>query len=68
MAQRIKKGDTVLVISGKDRGVRGEVIRVLPKKGVAFVEGANVATRHSSSRVWRRRASFTVRRLLSCPS
>ena len=35
MAQRIKKGDTVLVISGKDRGVRGEVIRVEPKKGVA---------------------------------
>ena len=46
MAQRIKKGDTVLVISGKDRGVRGEVIRVLPKKDVAIVEGVNVATRH----------------------
>lgn len=46
MAQRIKKGDTVLVISGKDRGVRGEVIRVEPKKGLAVVEGANVATRH----------------------
>jgi large subunit ribosomal protein L24 len=46
MAQRIKKGDMVLVLSGKDRGVRGEVIRVDPKKGTAVVEGANVATRH----------------------
>ena len=46
MAQRIKKGDTVLVIAGKDRGVRGEVIRVDLKKGTAVVEGANVATRH----------------------
>ena len=46
MAQRIKKGDTVLVISGKDRGVRGEVIRIEPKKGIAVVEGANVATKH----------------------
>lgn len=46
MAQRIKKGDTVLVISGKDRGVRGEVIRIEPKKGTAVVEGVNVATRH----------------------
>jgi large subunit ribosomal protein L24 len=46
MAQRIKKGDTVLVLSGKDRGVRGEVIRVDPKKGTAVVEGVNVATRH----------------------
>ncbi len=46
MAQRIKKGDTVLVISGKDRGVRGEVIQINTKKGVAVVEGVNVATRH----------------------
>lgn len=46
MAQRIKKGDTVLVISGKDRGVRGEVIRIEPKRGIAVVEGVNVATRH----------------------
>ena len=46
MAQRIRKGDTVLVISGKDRGVRGEVIRVEPKRGIAVVEGVNVATRH----------------------
>ncbi len=46
MAQRIKKGDTVLVISGKDRGVRGEVIQIDPKRGKAVVEGVNVATRH----------------------
>ena len=46
MAQRIRKGDTVLVISGKDRGVRGEVIRVELKRGTAGVEGVGVATRH----------------------
>ena len=50
MAQRIKKGDTVLVIAGKDRGVRGEVIRVIPKKDMAVVEGVNVATRHMKQR------------------
>jgi large subunit ribosomal protein L24 len=50
MAQRIKKGDTVLVISGKDRGVRGTVIRVEGKKDIALVEGANVATRHIKQR------------------
>ena len=50
MAERIKKGDTVLVISGKDRGARGEVIRVLPKKRAAVVEGVNVATRHMKQR------------------
>ena len=46
MASRIKKGDTVLVISGKDKGVRGEVMRIVTKKNTALVEGVNIATRH----------------------
>lgn len=43
---RIKKGDTVMVISGKDKGKTGEVSMVLPKENAAVVKGINVVTRH----------------------
>lgn len=43
---RIKKGDTVMVISGKDKGKTGEVSLVLPKDNAAVVKGLNVVTRH----------------------
>jgi large subunit ribosomal protein L24 len=43
---RIKKGDTVMVISGKDKGKTGEVSMVLPKDNAAVVKGLNVVTRH----------------------
>ena len=46
MAARIKKGDTVVVITGKDKGKTGEVIRVLPAESRAVVRGVNVARRH----------------------
>jgi large subunit ribosomal protein L24 len=46
MAARIKKGDKVVVITGKDKGKTGEVIRVLPDKDRALVRGVNVARRH----------------------
>jgi large subunit ribosomal protein L24 len=42
----IKKGDTVVVITGKDKGKRGAVLRVFPDKGKAIVEGVNVQTKH----------------------
>jgi large subunit ribosomal protein L24 len=42
----VRSGDTVLVISGKDRGKRGKVLRVLPKLGRVVVEGVNVARKH----------------------
>ncbi|WP_422448630.1 50S ribosomal protein L24 [Thermoanaerobacterium sp. DL9XJH110] len=42
----IKKGDTVVVISGKDKGKKGKVIKVMPKDGKAIVEGINMATKH----------------------
>lgn len=45
MAQRIKKDDVVKVVSGKDKGVTGKVLAVLPKKNVALVEGVGVGTR-----------------------
>ncbi len=47
MAARIRKGDTVTVISGADKGKRGEVLSVLPKDNRAVVQGVNVAKRHT---------------------
>jgi large subunit ribosomal protein L24 len=43
---RIKKGDRVRVLTGKDRGHEGEVMRVLPSAGKVIVDGANVAKKH----------------------
>ena len=45
-AAKIKKGDTVVVLSGKDKGKTGEVRRAMPKDGKVVVSGVNVATRH----------------------
>jgi large subunit ribosomal protein L24 len=42
----IKKGDTVKVLSGDDRGKTGTVLSVFPKKGTAIVEGVRIATKH----------------------
>ena len=50
MAQRIRRGDQVKVISGKDRGKQGEVARVLLKKGLVVVDGVNLVTRHVKQR------------------
>jgi large subunit ribosomal protein L24 len=45
-AAKIKKGDTVVVLSGKDKGKSGTVKQVLPRDGKVVVQGVNVATRH----------------------
>ncbi|BDI61482.1 50S ribosomal protein L24 [Qipengyuania nanhaisediminis] len=45
-AAKIRKGDEVVVLSGKDKGRTGTVQKVLPKDGKIIVEGVNVATRH----------------------
>jgi large subunit ribosomal protein L24 len=45
-ALKIKKGDQVVVLSGKDKGKTGQVTRAFPKDGKVIVEGVNVATRH----------------------
>ena len=47
MALKIKRGDTVVVISGKEKGKRGEVKEVQPKKNRLVVEGVNERTRHA---------------------
>jgi large subunit ribosomal protein L24 len=48
--QRIKKGDTVEVIAGKDLGERGEVLAVLPKEDRVVVQGVNSLKRHRKAR------------------
>ncbi|MFK4870812.1 50S ribosomal protein L24 [Novosphingobium sp. ZW T3_23] len=45
-AAKIKKGDAVVVLSGKDKGRTGTVLQVLPKDAKVVVEGVNVATKH----------------------
>jgi large subunit ribosomal protein L24 len=48
---KIKKGDTVVVISGRDKGRTGEVLRVLPAERRAVVQGVNIARRHTKPRM-----------------
>ena len=45
-ASKIKKGDTVVVLSGKDKGRTGDVVRAMPKEGKVIVSGINVHARH----------------------
>ncbi len=46
MAAKLRKGDKVRVLAGKDKGREGEIVRVMPKDGKAVVDGVNVAIRH----------------------
>jgi large subunit ribosomal protein L24 len=45
-ASKIRKGDTVVVLSGKDKGKTGEVVRSIPKDSKVVVAGVNIAVRH----------------------
>ena len=47
MAAKLKKGDTVVVLAGKDKGKKGDIQSVDPKANKAVVEGVNVAIRHT---------------------
>jgi large subunit ribosomal protein L24 len=47
---RIRKGDTVVVLTGKDKGRTGEVVRAIPTEGKVVVAGVNVAKRHTKPR------------------
>lgn len=46
MAAKLRKGDKVVVLTGKDKGKTGEITQVMPKDGKAVVEGVNIAIRH----------------------
>ena len=43
---KIKKGDTVKIISGKDNGKEGKVLQVIPRKKLVLIEGVNIAKKH----------------------
>jgi large subunit ribosomal protein L24 len=47
MAAKLKTGDRVVVLAGKDKGKEGEIARVDPKAGKAVVDGINIAVRHT---------------------
>ena len=47
MAAKIKKGDRVVVLTGKYKGVEGDVLKVLPQDGRAVVQGVNIVKRHT---------------------
>ncbi len=47
MAAKLKKGDKVVVLAGKDKGKEGEIVSVDPKAGKAVVDGINMAIRHT---------------------
>lgn len=48
--QRIKKGDTVELIAGKDKGFRGDVVAVINKSNRAIVNGVNIAKKHEKAK------------------
>ena len=67
MAAKIKKGDHVVVLTGKDKGRSGEVLQVLPKEDRAVVRGMNMVQRHTSRpSATRRAASRTRKRRSTC--
>ena len=47
MAAKLKKGDKVIVLSGKDKGKQGEISSVNPSAGKAIIDGVNMAIRHT---------------------
>jgi large subunit ribosomal protein L24 len=46
MAAKLKKGDRVMVLAGRDKGKEGEILRVIPKENRAVVSGVNTVVRH----------------------
>ena len=44
--QKLKKGDNVVVLTGKDKGRSGEIVKMMPKEGKALVQGINMVKRH----------------------
>lgn len=50
MKQNVKKGDMVIVIAGDDKGKKGKILKVFPKKQRAIVEGLNIVKKHVKAR------------------
>lgn len=64
--QKIRKGDEVVVLTGKDKGRKGSVLQVLPKDNRAVVSGVNVVKRHQRQTPNAEAASFPKRRRSTC--
>ena len=65
---KIKKNDTVVILSGKDRGKQGKVLGTVPSEGKVVVEGCNMSPATSSPAVRARRAALSSARPLSTPA
>ena len=61
-AVRIKKGDTVKVIAGKDKGKEGKVLSVNAKNNTALVEGVNMVTKHAKPSAANQQGGFSTRK------
>ena len=59
MAAKIKKGDRVVVLAGKDKGKTGSVLQVLPKEYRAVVQGINLIRRHTKQTAEREAGIYT---------
>lgn len=59
MAAKIKKGDKVVVLTGKDKGKTGEVSQILPEKNRAVVQGINLVRRHTKQTAEQEAGIFT---------
>jgi large subunit ribosomal protein L24 len=59
MAAKIKKGDRVVVLSGKDKGKTGNVLQILPEKQRALVQGINLVRRHTKQTAEREAGIYT---------
>lgn len=63
MPMKIKKGDTVTVIAGKDKGKTGEVKEIFRKNDTVLVEGVNIATKHQKNRRTRSQGQIVEREM-----
>ena len=62
---RIKKGDMVQIIAGKDKGKSGKIIAINHKKGVVYVEGLNMITKHTKPSMANQQAVSSIQKVLS---
>lgn len=68
MAAKIKKGDKVVILTGRDKGKSGEVVQVMPKETRALVSGVNLVKRHQRQTQTRKPVSSRKRLLCICPT
>ncbi len=66
--QKIRKGDSVVVLSGKDKGRKGEVLKVMPKDEQALVSGINIVKRHQRQTETQEAGIISRKRRSICPT